>query len=181
MRLGDVLHDGRLVDRGELARRIGPHAVRGWKPLADRVLPALALGVRPDDTKVHARLADRDAWAAAIAGRLLGLWETGAPPSLPAMCDALAWRELGLVGRPKRCPPEVRAVFLQRRLATDPGPPDRLLRLLAARELGAARPELRALRDALVRRWLEGATLHSPVFVDELRVATSAARDGVVG
>jgi len=143
-------------DAGELTRRVGRLTARRWPELADRVLPALALGIAADDGKAQARLAGRDAWAAAIVGRALGLWSDGPPPSLPAVCDGLAWRELGLAGKPKRCPPEVRAVFMQRQLDSDAGPPERLVRVLAAREVGAPRPELRALRDALVRGWLAG-------------------------
>jgi hypothetical protein len=144
----------RLVDADELTRRIGGHTARTWPQLADRVLPGLALAIAPDDGKLHARLAGRDAWAAAIVGRTLGLWFDGPPPSLAGLCDALAWRELALPGKPKRCPDEIRAVFVQRLLRSDAGPPERLVRVLAAREVGAPRPELRALRDALVRCWL---------------------------
>jgi hypothetical protein len=149
----------RLRDADELARRIGQNTARTWPELADRVLPGLALGVAADDGKLHARLAGRDAWAAAIVGRALALWVDGAPPSLAAVCDALAWRELELPGKPKRCPPEIRALFVQRLLGSEPGPPERLVRVLAAREVGAPRPELRALRDALVRGWLAGRTI----------------------
>ncbi|HEY5926749.1 MAG TPA: hypothetical protein VIV11_33915, partial [Kofleriaceae bacterium] len=155
-------HVERVVDdlaaRGigpkDLARRLGKHASRTWAHYVDRLFPALALGIEPGDVKAHAKLSGRDAWTAAIAARGLGLWTDGPPPSLSSVLDAYAWRQLGLAGRPKRCPPEVRAVFLQRELGTDPGPPDRLLRLYAARYLDAPRPELRALLDALVRRWL---------------------------
>ena len=157
LRAHGVLDDAhRVQDREELVRRIGRTTARTWPQLADRVLPGLGLGIDGDDSKAHGRLAGRDAWAAAIAGRALGLWREGAPPSLAALCDALAWRELGLAGAPKRCPPEVRAVFVQRQLGSEAGPPERLVRLLAAREVGAPRPELRALREALVRRWLAG-------------------------
>lgn len=152
----------RLADPDELVRRIGRTSARSWPQLADCVLPALGLGVAADDGKLHARLAGRDAWAAAIVGRALGLWTTGLPPSLPSLCDALAWRELGLPGKPRRCPPEVRAVFVQRRLGSEPGPPERLVRVLAAREAGAPRAELRVLRDALVRCWLAGRSLGQP-------------------
>jgi hypothetical protein len=171
-RLGDIVQrlcaqgvldpEQRLREPEELARRIGRHAARTWPELADRVLPGLALGIAGDDGKRGARLAGRDAWAAAIVGRALGLWRDGPPPSLAAVCDALAWRELGLPGKPKRCPPEIRAVFVQRQLGSDPGPPERLVRVLAAREVGAPRPELRALRDALVRGWLAGRTIGAP-------------------
>jgi hypothetical protein len=143
----------RLRDAEELARRIGRHGARSWPQLADRALPALGLALAPDDGKL-ARLSGRDAWAAAIVGRALGLWTDGPPPSLPALCDALAWRALGLTGKPKRCPAEIRALFVERELGSDGSSPERLVRVLAAREVGAPRPELRALRDALVRRWL---------------------------
>jgi len=159
---GVLAHGHRLYEPDELARRIGRHAARTWLQLGERVLPALALGIAADDGKHQARLAGRDAWAAAIVGRSLGLWRDGPPPSLPAVCDALTWRELGLAGKPKRCPPEVRAHFVQRQLGTDAAPPERLVRVLAAREVGAPRPELRALRDALVRCWLAGRTIGQP-------------------
>lgn len=184
-----------LANRGvgpdDLARRLGKHTARTWAQYVERLFPALALGIEPGDTKAHAKLSGRDAWTAAIAGRALGLWTDGPPPSLASVCDAYAWQQLGLSGRPKRCPPEVRAVFLQRELGTDPGPPDRLLRLYAARALGAPRPELRALRDALVRSWLvasapEGARTAEPAdtprtFADEVRQVARGANDGVFG
>ena len=154
--------DHRVRDAGELARRIGRSTARSWAELADRVLPGLALGIAADDAKLRARLAGRDAWAAAIVARALGLWRDGAPPSLAALCDALVWRELALPGTPKRCPPELRAAFVQRRLGGDAGPPERLVRVLAAREVAAPRPELRALRDALVRGWLADRVLGAP-------------------
>jgi hypothetical protein len=155
-----VLDPGhQLRDPGELARRIGRTTAARWPELTDRVLPGLGLGLAGDDSKALARLRDRDAWVAAILGRSLGLWRDGPPLSLSAVCDALTWRALGLTGTPKRCPPEVRAVFVQRELRSEPGPLDRLARLLAAREVAAPRPELRALRDALVKRWLAGRVL----------------------
>ncbi len=153
----DVEH--RVADREELTRRIGRSFARTWAALADRVLPGLGLAIAADDAKAHGRMIGRDGWAAAIAGRALGLWLDGPPPSLAGVCDGLAWRELGLAGTPKRCPPEVRAVFVQRELGSEAGPPERLIRVLAAREVGAPRPELRALREALVRGWLAGRTL----------------------
>ncbi len=160
----------------EVIRRLG--AKRPWKQLAERVFPALGLGL--SDEKAIARLTGRDEWTAAIAGRALGLWTSGPAPTLSVVCDAYAWRSLGLPGRAKRCPPEVRALFIQRELQTDPGPPDRLLRLFVARELEAARPELRVLRDALVRNWLLGKQLGSS-FTDDVRHATRSAQHGVFG
>jgi hypothetical protein len=160
LRAQGVLDDAhRVRDTGELARRIGRTTARSWRKLAELVLPALGLAVAPDDGKAHARLAGRDAWAAAIVARTLGVWRDGPPPSLAALCDALAWRELGLPGAPKRCPSEIRALFVQRRLASEPGPPERLVRVLAAREIAAPRPELSALLAALVRCWLSDRAL----------------------
>jgi hypothetical protein len=171
---------GELERRGigpdQLPLRIGKHAARTWAQYVDRVFPALGLGIDPGDAKALAKLSGRDAWTAAIAARALGLWTDGPPPSPADVCDAYAWRQLGLAGRAKRCPPEVRAVFLQRELGTDPGPPDRLLRLYAARAIDAPRPELRALRDALVRRWLA-----APTFVDEVRDIARTATEGLFG
>lgn len=169
--------------RKELAHRLEVAQPWTWKRLAERVFPALGLGVSPSNGSMIAKLSGRDEWTAAIAGRALGIWNAGPPPSLPTVCDAYAWRSLGLAGRPKRCPPEVRALFLQRELHSDAGPPDRLLRLFAARELDAARPELRVLRDALVRKWLVGRELvpRSPSFADEVRRAARMTTRGLFG
>jgi hypothetical protein len=144
----------------ELARRLGRPAARPtWKQLAEGVLPALALGIDAGDAKSRTRLAGRDAWAAAIAARALGAWPDGPPPSPSGLCDALVWQELGLAGPPKRCPPEVRAHFVHLRTGGEAGPPDRLLRMYAARTVDAPRVELAALRDGLVRLWLTGREL----------------------
>ncbi len=174
----------RLRDRNELVSRIGAHDAKRWQQLSDRYLPGLALDVAPGDKNVHKRLASRDDWAAAIVGRVLGLWSGGTPPSLPAVCDALAWRELGLVGKPKRFPPEVRALFMQRRLGSDAATPERQVRLLAAREVEAPRAEGRTLRDALVRGWLHDRELAkptTPAFEDAVRGVAREARDGLFG
>jgi len=169
-----------LDAKSEIARRLGVPQVPTWKRLAERVLPGLALGVQPSD-KILDRLGGRDDWTAAIAGRALGLWTTGAPPSLASVCDAYAWQCLQLPGRPKRCPPEIRAAFLQRELRSDAGPPDRLLRWFVARELGAARPELRVIRDALVRSWLLGKQLGAHAFADDVRSAARSTTHGAFG
>src|SRR5262249_45351094 len=154
----------------------GKTTARSWTQLATRVFPGLALGV---DDKV--KLADQDAWAAAIAARALGLWTQGPPPSLPALCDALAWQRLELAGKPQRCPGAVRALFVRRELGNVDGAPDRLVRLLAAREVGAVRPDLRALREALVRMWVTGRSVGARPFATEVKTAASAARAGTFG
>lgn len=180
---GALDDDHRVRDAGELARWLGAPgagAARSWPELSDKVLPGLALGIAAGDAKLRARLDGRDAWAAAIVGRALGLWRDGPPLSLAAVCDALVWRELGLSGKPKRCPPELRALFVQRRLGSDAAPPapcERLVRVLAAREVGAPRPELRALRDALVRGWLAGRTPGSPAQADAAPAAPAVPGD----
>jgi len=166
----------RVIDKAELARRLGANPVWTWSQLANTVLPALALGVEAGDTKTHAKLAGRDRWAAAIAGRVLGVWTGGAPPTLGALCDAYAWQQLGLTGTPKRCPPEVRAVFVQRYVDTQPAPADRLVRLVATTAIDALRSEARAMTDALVRCWLAGGTVGSrdeSFAADVLRAANS--------
>jgi len=169
-----------LANGAELVRRIGKHGAKTWPQFAERVFPALALGVAPSDTKTHAKLAGRDAWSAAIAARVLGLWSDGPPPTLAATCDAYAWRELGLPGKPKRCPPEIRAMFFRRELETD-GPPERLVRLYAAKVVKAPRPDLRGLCDALVRGWLAGQVLGTHDFVDEVRGVARATNHGGFG
>ena len=172
-----------VPDDREVARRIGKRAGRTWNQYVEKVFPALALGIAVDDAKTHARLSGRDAWTAAIAARVLGMWTDGPPPTLAATCDAYAWQQLGLAGKPKRCPPEVRAVFLQRQLHSDAGPPDRLLRLFAAKQLGAPRAELRALRDSLVRNWIAGREIvpRTDGFAARVRDVAGASTNGVFG
>ncbi len=179
--IGDSVERTKDLDApAQLAQRLNVREKRSWKQLAERVFPALGLGLSADD-KTLSRLTGRDEWTAAIAGRALGLWATGPSPSLSTLCDAYAWRCLDLPGRPKRCPPEVRSLFFQRELQSDPGPPNRLLRLFATRELEAARPELRVLRDALVRNWLLGKTLGAVTFTEDVRRAARSTHHGVFG
>lgn len=131
----------------------------GWARVVDRFVPGLVLGVATDDARGHRRLEGRDAWATAIVGRSLGLWREGAPPSPAELCDALVWRRIGLPGRPKRVPPELRAHFVALEFGTAPMPADRALRIQAASRVGAKRADLRALREALAHHWLDGRTL----------------------
>lgn len=169
-------------------RRLGAKGAIPWKRVVERILPGLALGIAPSDTTRLARLKDRDGWAAAIVGRALGVWQGGPPPTLAAVCDALVWRAVGLPGPAKRTPPEMRAHFVAPLIAapaTGSGPADRSIRLIAATQVGATRADLRALREALVRRWLCGQEWRDgePLgdFASAVRAAAARATDGVFG
>lgn len=176
--------DNRLITRDELRARIGHHNVTKWQQLADRVLPGIGLSIAPDDAKVLGKLSSAESWAAAIVARARGTWSGGSPPTASALCDGLAWERLGLTGKAKRLPAEVRSLFLQKELATDSAKYERLLRQLAARELGVPRTDSRALRDGLVRSWLAGKSLgaqRAPTFAADVSAIARTARDGVFG
>lgn len=178
------------------ARRFRLSGAVTWKRIVHRIVPGLALGIPGDDAKSHNRLKDSRGWAAAVIGRAQGLWRQGPPPTWTSTCDAIVWRSLHLTGNVKRTPPEIRAHFVGLVLGADSGPPDRMIRLLAARETGAARADLRALREALVRRWLCGQEITSTVhpvgaatvpssdlttFATAVREAAASSTDGVFG
>jgi hypothetical protein len=161
-----------------------------WQSFVTKILPARALGIDPDDKKALSRLSARDDWSAAIVARAQGLWGEGAAPRLPAVCDALVWRSLDLAGKPKKTPPEIRSHFLREILTTGSGAPERILPLLAARELGIVRADLRALREALVRRWLCGQEWRSSAparpasigdFASAVRESAEHATEGLFG
>jgi hypothetical protein len=192
-----------LLDADALGKRLGASTKVKWPQLTDRLLPALGLGLPPKESLGKGVLNGRDEWAAAIVGRALQLWTSGPSPTYSALCNQLVWERLGLPGKAKALPDEVRGLFLQRELSTSPAPTDRLLRLLAARELGVQQTDLKALRNALVRRWLAGEILDggeasapqtppdphiappplaAPSFVDDLRhAAASVGEDGRFG
>lgn len=146
----------RVVDREALGKRLDGSGKRTWQQLVERLIPALGLGLTAKDAFASGKkiLDGRDGWAAAIAGRALSLWTEGPPPSASALRDLLVWRKLGLPGKPKRLPDEMRAHFLQLELDTTPSPSDRLLRILAARALDVQPTDLKVWRNALGRRWL---------------------------
>lgn len=185
-RFGDRILDPAVVKAAW--GRLGVETAVPWARLADTIIPALALGVRPDDARALAKLGDRDAWAAAILGRATGSWAgEGAPPTLAQACDAVVWSRLGLAGKPKRTPPEIRAHFVVQLFAAPQqapvaGPPDKLVRQFAAVTVGAVRADLRALRDALGRRWLAGVDWNqtvrpssAPTFAEAVVKAAAAA------
>lgn len=172
------------------ARALAITGPLSWKRLHERFLPGLALGIAAADSRAHGCLKTRDDWAAATVARALDLWSDGPPPRLNAVCDALVWRTLELPGTPRRCPAELRGHFLRQLLPGQAGPPERLVHRLAAREAGAVRADLRALREALVRRWLcardwapRSATAPSPGgdFASAVRAAADRATDGLFG
>jgi hypothetical protein len=157
--------------------RLGAAGALTWKRLHERVVPGLALGIAAADTRALDRLAGRDAWVAAIVGRALAGWSGGPPPTLGAVCDAVVWRGLGLPGKPRRTPAEIRAHFVGALLGGGTGTAERRAALLAARETGAVRADVRALRDALVRRWLCGQqwAVEVPAAADPFAAAVHAA------
>ncbi|HVK72380.1 MAG TPA: hypothetical protein VM734_03640 [Kofleriaceae bacterium] len=189
--LGRLAAAGRIDgDRRALVDPWAPFALRAapdWARLTARIVPALALGVEPGDARATAFLGDRDRCAAAVIARARGLWRAGAPPTPGGLADRVVWDGLALAGTAKRTPPEVRSLFLARWLGLaggEAGPPERVLRLAAAREVGAARPEVRLLRDALVRRWLAGlpwgaATAAAPAPAPAPAPAITAAGAGL--
>jgi hypothetical protein len=155
--------DRRLLNRGELQTRLGPHTPGTWDQWANARLPALALGIDVGDARSRRVLASNAGWVSAIAGRVLGIWQKGPPPSLNRLGAALVWRELGLPGAPEECPPTLRAHFLKRYVATTRGTPVQLVRQLASTAVKAPNPELETIRDALVRTWLGGEELRDAV------------------
>lgn len=144
------------------AERLGIAPPARWAIVADAITPALALGLAPHDAAARKRLGAEDGLAAAIVGRAHGLWREGAPPSASAIAAAVVWRQLGLAGKPKPTPPEVRAYFLGQLIDHAGLEPKRALRQVAVRAVAAARADSRALREALNRRWLRGATWDAP-------------------
>lgn len=176
----------RVTRLDELRRRTGAVAVKRWRQWSERILPALALGIPADDTKSHARLSSRDAWAAAIVARSHRIWSDGPPPTAARLCDALTWRVLGLSTVPKQCPAEVRAHFLRMYIDVESGPPERALRLLASQVTGAPRSDFRAFCLALIRTWLIGRELNAQPgdehsLIAAVLSAARHAREGVFG
>jgi hypothetical protein len=148
---------GRPVARAQLGQ-LGLRSAGPWRKLYQQILPGLGLGIAAADSRIRGQLDGHDGWAAAVVARARGFWRDGSPPPCTAVCDTLVWRSLGLPGNPKKTPPEIRTHFLAQELGRPDSPPVRLLRHLAARDVGAVRPDLRGLREALARRWLAAAS-----------------------
>lgn len=127
---------------------------RTWTRLVGWQLPARALGFETDDEDQLERLNESKELGAAIVARRFGLWTKGKPPTLAEVGRDIAWRALGLPGKPKQVTEQVGLAFLAASAGVKLGPPTSMLREIAKQEVGASAPTLTAVRDALVRRWL---------------------------
>lgn len=156
-----LIDAARIAKPDALSSRVGPSSAKKWEQWQKSLLPALALGIRPDDTAGRRKLSLVDGWASAIAARALGFWNGGPPPSSKQLGNALVWRDLGLPGAIEECPPTLRAHFLRKHVAKADGSPSKVLKQLAAQAVRAANADSDALRDALVRQWLTGAAFAS--------------------
>lgn len=157
-------------------RRVaGEHAAKPWRQWTDKLLPALALGVALDDAKGLKRLAAADGLVSAIAARELGLWGDG-PPSFAELCNGLVWRDLAVEGAPKNIPGWLRVHVLRKYIEGARGSAEKLVKQIAAKAVGAPRADAKAIRDSLVRGWLD-----APDLVAAIRDVVDHARDGVFG
>lgn len=146
--------------RARVARALGLDPVPGWSALRRWLLPALALGLAPDAPRVRERLSKADGLRAAALRADHELPGTGTPTQGQAV-DALAWKALGVDTDRRLSLNEVRRHLLVKLLGQDTRLDlDKLVGLLAAKAAGAARPDADALRDALVRGWLERGAGH---------------------
>lgn len=165
-----LIDAARVAKPDALASRIGSSSAKKWEQWQRSLLPALALGLRPEDAVARRKLSLVDGWAAAIAARALGVWTSGPPLSAKQLGDALIWRDLGLSGAPERCPPALHAHFLRTHVAKADGSPSKVLKQLAAQAVRAANADSAALRDALVRQWLTGAAFVTTAPTDATQV-----------
>jgi hypothetical protein len=148
---------GRATSPATAMKRLGLRVGTPWRTVYNQTLPGLGLAIAAADARAYQRLTDHDAWAGAVVARFRGIWREGPPPSWTVVADTVVWQALRLAGKPKRTPPEIRSHFLRQALGHAAAPPARVLHYLAAHEVSAVRPDLRSLREALARRWLEGA------------------------
>lgn len=170
--------------RARVARALGldPAApVPPWRALRGWLLPALALGLAPDAPRVRERLSKADGLRAAVLRREHGLPGPETPTRGQAV-DALAWQALGVDTDRRLSLNEVRRKLLMQRLGRDTRLDlDKLVNLLAAEAAGASRPDADALRDALVRGWLEGgAGEDAPEARDQAGAARESDAEGAL-
>jgi hypothetical protein len=153
------LAPGRLaiaeVGRARVVAALGVDPVPAWQKLKLWILPALALDLAPDAPRVRERLSKAEDLAGVVLHHEHGLPGSDTPTFLQAV-DRLAWRRLGVdTDRPLKIE-DVRRHLLAQLLGGSRLPLKKLVPVLAANAVGARRQSADALREALIRRWLEG-------------------------
>jgi hypothetical protein len=155
---GDVT-PGRLsvtdAGRARVTAALGVDPVPAWKTLKLWILPALALDLAPGAPRVRERLSKAEDLPGVVLHRMHDLPGSNTPTQLQAV-DRLAWKQLGVdTDKPMKLD-DVRRHLLGQLL--DSGsrlPLKKLVAMLAADAVGARRPSADAVREALIRRWLE--------------------------
>jgi hypothetical protein len=174
------LAPGRLAiteaGRARVVAALGVDPVPAWKTLKTWILPALALDLAPGEPRVRERLSKSDDLSAVVLHHELKLPGPRTPTRLQT-ADRLAWRQLGVdTDRPLKLD-DVRRHLLAQLLDGDSRLPwKKLVPVLAANAVRARRPSADALREALVRRWLE----HDESGADVQPVDAVAAGDQAV-
>lgn len=145
--------------RARAARGLGVQQVPAWRLVRSRILPALALGLGPDDPVVQRRLSNTDDLRASILRARHELPIPAAPTRVQAM-DALILRHIGVTGGGPlmRHLNALRRYLLEQILGDRTRLDlDRLYALMAADAAGSQRRDSTALRDALAQTWLAEA------------------------
>ena len=123
--------------------------VSGWPALAERQLPALALGLDARQPETQRYLGEARNFYAATLAVLFDLADPATRPKLSAMRAALVWRIAAV-----RCPD-----LLSAEVPADmTGPNDPLTRTLYMRFCGRTRGSVDQATPALMRRILPGAS-----------------------
>jgi hypothetical protein len=154
------LAPGRLaitdVGRARVAAALGVDPVPAWKTLKLWLLPALGLDLAPGAPRVRERLSKAEDLAAVVLHHVHALPGSNTPTLLQAV-DRLAWKQLGVdTDRPLKIEDVRRHLLAQMLDGGSRLPLKKLVPVLAANAVRARRPSADAVREALVRRWLEG-------------------------
>lgn len=152
------LAPGRLAiteaGRARVVAALGVDPVPAWQKLKLWILPALALDLAPGAPRVRERLSKAEDLAGVVLHHEHDLPGSDTPTFLQAV-DRLAWRRLGVdTDRPLKIE-DVRRHLLAQLLGGSRLPLKKLVPVLAADAVGARRPSAEAVREALIRRWLE--------------------------
>jgi hypothetical protein len=152
------LAPGRLAiteaGRARVVAALGLDPVPAWQKLKLWILPALALDLAPGAPRVRERLSKAEDLAGVVLHHEHDLPGSGTPTFLQAV-DRLAWRQLGVdTDRPLKIE-DVRRHLLAQLLDGSRLPLEKLVPVLAANAVGARRSSADAVREALIRRWLE--------------------------